>query len=58
MVTPDGWRIEPAAVRVSLSRPVRHPLRVKRGPYWMVDCCTDEVARHFDLAKLVPEKRG
>jgi hypothetical protein len=59
MVTPDAWRVEPVAVQVSLARPGRQMLRVKRGRYWVADCRTvDEVAKHVDLAELVPEQRA
>ena len=59
MVTPDGWRVEPVVVQVSLSRPGRQVLRVKRGRYWVADCrSVAEVAKHVDLAELVPEQRA
>jgi len=59
MVTPDGWRVEPVIVQVSLARPGGQMLRVKRGPYWVADCrSVDEVAMHVDLAAPVPEQRG
>ena len=59
MVTPDGWRIEPVVVQVSLARRGRQMLRVKRGRYCIADCrSAAEVASHVDLAELVPEQRG
>jgi hypothetical protein len=59
MVTPDGWRGEPVVVQVSLARPGRQLLRVKRGPYFIADCQSiDEVAQHVDLASLVPAQRA
>jgi hypothetical protein len=58
MISEDGsWRVEPVVVQVSLSRPGRQMLRVKRGPYWVADCrSVDEVAKHVDVASLVPEQ--
>jgi hypothetical protein len=32
MVTPDAWLVEPVVVHVSLVRPDRQMLRVKRRP--------------------------
>ena len=58
MVTPDGWRVEPILVQRHLSRPPRQMLRVRNGTYLIADCATvAEVARHVDLAALVPEQR-
>ena len=59
MVSADGWRVEPVVVQVSLARPGRQMLRVKRGPYFVADCrSVDEVAKHVDLAELIPEQLG
>jgi hypothetical protein len=58
MVTADGWRVKPVTVQVSLARPARQMLRVKRGPYRVTDCrSVEEVAKHADLARLVLEQR-
>lgn len=38
--------------------PGRQMLSVKRGPYWVADCrSNEEVAMHVDLATLIPEQR-
>jgi hypothetical protein len=59
MVSPDGYRVEQVTVQKSLRRPPRPMLRVRRGTYFVADCATvAEVARHVDLATLVPEQRA
>ena len=58
MVTPDGWRVEQILVQRHLSRPAKPMLRVRKGSYLIADCATiAEVARHVDLAALVPDQR-
>jgi hypothetical protein len=58
MVTPHGWRVEPVVVQMSLARPGRQRLRVKRGRYFVADCRSiDEVTQHVDLSQLMPSAR-
>ncbi len=58
MVSPDGYHDQQVTVQKSLSRPPRTMLRVRRGTYFVADCATvAEVARHVDLATLIPEQR-
>jgi hypothetical protein len=56
MINATGWRVERAVVQpLPGSRP-QNVLRVSWRGYWQADCeTTAEVARHVDLATLVPE---
>ncbi len=55
MVNAAGMRVEQIQLQASPSRPPRTYLRVQHGRYLVAYCrSVAEVARHVDLASLVP----
>lgn len=55
MEAPDGRRVEPVRVQRPLSRPAT--CSGPQGTFFIADCATVAVvARHVDLAELVPEQ--
>jgi hypothetical protein len=56
MINQAGWRDERVIIQRGPDNPPNHVLRVSWRGYWQADCSTtEEVARHVELATLVPE---
>ena len=56
MVNAAGWRVERVAAQQDPGAAPGPVLRVSWRGYWQADCLTTaEVARHVELATLVPE---
>jgi hypothetical protein len=56
LMTALGARVERVIIQLGADGPPDHVLRVSWRGYWQADCSTtEEVARHVELATLVPE---